>query len=65
MTENDQAETNRLAERARRIWGDNPFSPEAMRADELNRDIATKTGRVQHRLREMERLNDEENDRER
>lgn len=31
MTTNEEEE--RLAERARRIWGDNPFSPEKMAAD--------------------------------
>ncbi len=56
-------EASRLEERARRIWGENPFSAENMARDAHHQDIATRTGRIQHRLAEMERLDEEEKDR--
>lgn len=33
VKESEEERQERLAERARRIWGDNPFSPEKMAAD--------------------------------
>ena len=52
-------EEERLAERARRIWGDNLFSPEAMAEDWALNSEEAKTGRVQKRLNRMKRLSEE------
>lgn len=53
------SEDERLAERARRIWGDNLFSPEAMAEDQALRSEDVKTGRIQKRLNRMKRLSEE------
>jgi len=50
----------RLAERAKRIWGDNPFSPENMAADAALKDIERQGIRAQERFRRMRDLEDEQ-----
>lgn len=58
MTEEPDEEV-RLAERARRIWGENPFSPEKMAADAALKDIERRTVRAQERFRRMRDLKDD------
>jgi len=52
--DDDIEERDRLMRRAAQIWGDNPFSPEAMEQDAALKDIEAKTGRAQKRLRRLE-----------
>lgn len=59
MTESDPTEEERLAERARRIWGDNPFSPENMAADAALKAEERRKLRAQERFRRMRDLEDD------
>lgn len=58
-TEEEPDEEVRLAERAKRIWGENPFSPEAMAADADLKDIERRGIRAQERYRRMRDLEDD------
>lgn len=58
MTTNSEEE--RLADRAKRIWGENPFSPENMAADAALKDIERRGIRAQERFRRMRDLEDEQ-----
>lgn len=49
-------EEERLAQRAKAIWGENPFSPEAMARDGALKDIERRTVRAQERFRRMRDL---------
>lgn len=49
----------RLAERAKAIWGENPFSPDKMAADAALKDIERRTVRAQERYRRMRDLEDD------
>jgi hypothetical protein len=55
-TEPTPDEEARLAERAKRIWGENPFSPEAMAADtKLNAQERTYNDTIRYRrMRDLE-----------
>lgn len=59
VTESNQNEEDRLAERARRIWGDNPFSPENMAADAALKAEERRGIRAQERFRRMRDLEDD------
>ena len=48
----DDAEVKRLQERAERIHGKNPFSPEAMAQDAYLEDERRRTGKTQRIYRE-------------
>lgn len=52
-------EEARLAERARAIWGENPFSPDNMAADAALKDIERRTVRAQERYRNLRDLKDD------
>ena len=54
----DAHEAKRLQERAERIHGKNPFSPEAMAQDAYLEDERRRTGKAQ-RMYVEERMNDE------
>lgn len=54
----DDNEAKRLQERAERIHGKNPFSPEAMAQDAYLEDERRRTGKVQ-RIYTEERMQDE------
>lgn len=54
------SEEERLADRAKRIWGENPFSPENMAADAALKDIERRGIRAQERFRRMRDLEDEQ-----
>ena len=56
-TENESTEEERLAERARRIWG-NPFSPEAMARDAIAKGPEKAYNDVR-RYRRMQDLTDD------
>jgi hypothetical protein len=58
----DDAETRRLQERAERIHGKNPFSPEAMAMDTWLEDIREKTGKMQKRMGDLEYLDERMHD---
>lgn len=53
----DDSEARRLQERAERIHGKNPFSPEAMAQDAYLEDELRRTGKVQ-RIYTEERMHD-------
>lgn len=61
----DDAESRRLQERAERIHGKNPFSPEAMAQDEHLQAERLRSGKTQRRARDLqvhyldERMHDE------
>lgn len=46
----DDVEAKRLQERAERIHGKNPFSPEAMELDAYLEDIRKRSGKIQRRM---------------
>lgn len=49
----------RLAERAKAIWGENPFSPENMAADAAMKEVERRGIRAQERYRRMRDLEDD------
>lgn len=58
----DDAEARRLQERAERIHGKNPFSPEAMAIDAWYEDIRERTGKIQCRMGDAEYLDERTHD---
>ena len=58
----DDTEAKRLRERAERIHGKNPFSPEAMAMDAWLEDIRDKTGKIQRRMGDIEYLQEREHE---
>ncbi len=50
----DDAEARRLQERAERIHGKNPFSPEAMAQDEHLQAERLRSGKTQRRARDLQ-----------
>ena len=59
MTTNEEKEEEeRLAERARRIWGDNPFSPENMAADAALKEVERRASRAEQRYQRMQDMDE-------
>lgn len=58
----DDVEARRLQERAERIHGKNPFSPEAMELDAYLEDIRKRTGKIQRRVDDAEYLDERMHD---
>lgn len=58
----DDAEAKRLQERAERIHGKNPFSPEAMEMDAYLEDIRKRSGKIQRRMNDAVYLDERMND---
>lgn len=59
-TEETPDEEVRLAERARRIWGENPFSPETMAADATTKAAERETLAARQRYEKMHDLTEHE-----
>lgn len=64
MAEREETDEEvRLAERARRIWGENPFSPENMAADAAAKAAERESLTARERYRKLQDLESkEEND---
>lgn len=61
MAEREETDEEvRLAERARRIWGENPFSPEAMAVDAATKAAERETLAARQRYEKMHDLTEHE-----